>query len=400
MGRGCAAAGGQRAAGWQVLSHSPTDLSSPLLPSPQDGYFLNDPRSGAHQWRELLKPVVGGLSLEADVSQVAEVRQGAASVAWGVVEEGTRAVGQLKLGAFSSTPRHPACLHPALSRWTAVQPGICAARDRERPHRCVPGVAGGGRRHAGGRPAAGLSELRPAAGLVFQMPRDKPDIIMYTSEPVTCDLQGLAVVWVGSGRVGAGAGARCRGGNADMREQLAPSHAQELPTAYSMVGGEKSQPTTMQGALLPSALRRPSAQQQHAQRAGLLSRTASSFGSDATLLHYFSAALQPREPITRSVRARGFVALQLRSAPACSRRHATLDDRCDISATCQRPGSGRTDQFGSAGHPAPGGSGGATRGGRCLAAIQGKQALSAASLCGEQPPAWLGSIIPQRPQTL
>ncbi|KAL4457969.1 hypothetical protein ABPG75_012834 [Micractinium tetrahymenae] len=37
------------------------------------GYFKEDPRRTGWQWRELLQPVVGQLSLEADVSQVAEL---------------------------------------------------------------------------------------------------------------------------------------------------------------------------------------------------------------------------------------------------------------------------------------------------------------------------------------
>ncbi|KAL4426995.1 hypothetical protein ABPG77_009556 [Micractinium sp. CCAP 211/92] len=39
----------------------------------EGGYFIEDPRRTGKQWRDLLKPLVGELSLEADVSQVAEL---------------------------------------------------------------------------------------------------------------------------------------------------------------------------------------------------------------------------------------------------------------------------------------------------------------------------------------
>lgn len=52
-------------------------MRAPLCP--QAGYFKDDPRRTARQWRELLSPLVGDLSLEADVSQVAEVGWGRAA---------------------------------------------------------------------------------------------------------------------------------------------------------------------------------------------------------------------------------------------------------------------------------------------------------------------------------
>lgn len=39
------------------------------------GMLVKDPRSGGQLWRDALQPVVGGLSLEADKSAVAEVRR-------------------------------------------------------------------------------------------------------------------------------------------------------------------------------------------------------------------------------------------------------------------------------------------------------------------------------------
>lgn len=51
----------------------------PLLPE-QKGQLIKDPRSEAHKWRELLAPLVGELSLEADASHVAEVKRGRRSL--------------------------------------------------------------------------------------------------------------------------------------------------------------------------------------------------------------------------------------------------------------------------------------------------------------------------------
>ena len=45
---------------------------------PQKGFLKADPRSSASNWRALVQPVAGGLSLEADVSPLAELL----NVAW------------------------------------------------------------------------------------------------------------------------------------------------------------------------------------------------------------------------------------------------------------------------------------------------------------------------------
>jgi hypothetical protein len=75
----------------------------------QKGYLLKDPRSAASDWRKLVAPVAGKLSLEADVSPVAELlnvawarheissAETAASLAW--LEAGGRNKVQLRRAA-------------------------------------------------------------------------------------------------------------------------------------------------------------------------------------------------------------------------------------------------------------------------------------------------------------
>lgn len=57
----------------QQVARSIVDALSEAGLLDEAGYFDEDPRRTAKQWRELLKPLVGDLSLEADVSPVAEL---------------------------------------------------------------------------------------------------------------------------------------------------------------------------------------------------------------------------------------------------------------------------------------------------------------------------------------
>lgn len=65
---------------WEAASaslalHAAADTAcpAPSLPPQQDGFLLKEPRSSASGWRALVRPVVGGMSLEADVSPLAEL---------------------------------------------------------------------------------------------------------------------------------------------------------------------------------------------------------------------------------------------------------------------------------------------------------------------------------------
>lgn len=55
-------------------THAPLLRPTTAVPLPlQKGLLKLDPRSSASTWRQMVEPVAGGLSLEADVSQIGEL---------------------------------------------------------------------------------------------------------------------------------------------------------------------------------------------------------------------------------------------------------------------------------------------------------------------------------------